>query len=229
MALLQLIPWREADLADRKDDTDSPTYRSGDNGPCDTPGSGTKAVSVVVGRNCVRLVPTSKNGKWTMRTMKSHLVLAAILPLAAASVATSQSPSAGGRFADQTEMADKPAPVAGSTPLVAETTIGAGGRFDGTVQLDRAGAGTWADHAGAAADHVGAAGDMIGFSHADGSGTQTITLVDTKKSWMAVYHIDRSGKIRLVSSRPIDADFSLQLNATSPLPDEIRGIGRARR
>ena len=73
---------------------------------------------------------------------------------------------------------------------------------------------------------VGAAGDMIGFSHSDASGTQTITLVHTGKSWMAVYHIDMSGKIRLVSSRPIDADFSLQLNATSPLPDEIRQIGR---
>ena len=73
---------------------------------------------------------------------------------------------------------------------------------------------------------VGAAGDMIGFSHSDASGTQTITLVHTGKSWMAVYHIDKSGKIRLVSSRPIDADFSLQLNATSPLPDEIREIGR---
>jgi hypothetical protein len=73
---------------------------------------------------------------------------------------------------------------------------------------------------------VAAAGDMIGFSHDDGSGTQTITLVHTGKSWMAVYHIDRSGTIRLVSSRPIDADFSLQLNATSPLPEEIREIGR---
>ncbi|MGB1814680.1 MAG: hypothetical protein ACPHJ3_04940, partial [Rubripirellula sp.] len=66
----------------------------------------------------------------------------------------------------------------------------------------------------------------IGFSHSDSSGTQTITLVHTGKAWMAVYHIDRSGKIRLVSSRPIDADFSLQLNATSPLPDEIREINR---
>ena len=73
---------------------------------------------------------------------------------------------------------------------------------------------------------VGAAGDMIGFSHSDGSGTQTITLVHTGKSWIAVYHIDRSGTIRLVSSRPIDADFSLQLNATSPLPEEIRQFGR---
>ena len=76
------------------------------------------------------------------------------------------------------------------------------------------------------APRVGASGDMIGFSHSDGTGTQTITLVHTKKSWMAVYHIDRSGKIRLVSSRPLDADFSLQLNATSPLPEEIREIGR---
>lgn len=73
---------------------------------------------------------------------------------------------------------------------------------------------------------VGSAGEMIGFSHTDGSGTQTITLVHTGKSWMAVYHIDRSGQIRLVSSRPVDADFSLQLNATSPLPEEIREIGR---
>jgi len=71
---------------------------------------------------------------------------------------------------------------------------------------------------------LGAAGEMIGFSGSDGSGTQTITLVDTRKSWMAVYHVDRSGKIRLVSSRPIDADFSLQLNATSPLPEEIRAL-----
>jgi len=71
---------------------------------------------------------------------------------------------------------------------------------------------------------LGAAGGMIGFSGSDGSGTQIITLVDTGKSWMAVYHIVRSGKIRLVSSRPIDADFSLQLNATSPLPEEIRAL-----
>ncbi|MDA8744191.1 hypothetical protein N9N28_06115 [Rubripirellula amarantea] len=78
---------------------------------------------------------------------------------------------------------------------------------------------------GGSGPKVGAAGDMIGFSHSDGGGTQTITLVDTSKAWMAVYHIDRSGKIRLVSSRPIEADFSLQLNATAPLPNEIRQLG----
>ena len=71
---------------------------------------------------------------------------------------------------------------------------------------------------------LGAAGGVIGFSGSDGSGTQTITLVDTRKSWMAVYHVGMSGTIRLVSSRPIDADFSLQLNATSPLPEEIRAL-----
>ncbi len=76
---------------------------------------------------------------------------------------------------------------------------------------------------------VGAAGDMIGFSNYDDTGTQTITLIDTRKSWMAVYHIDRSGTIRLVSSRPIDADFTLQLNATAPLPEDIRQIGKGNR
>ena len=75
---------------------------------------------------------------------------------------------------------------------------------------------------------VGAAGEIIGFTHADASGTQTITLLHTGKSWMAVYHIDRSGTLRLVSSRAIDADFSLQLNATSPLPEEIRKVGKTR-
>jgi len=69
-----------------------------------------------------------------------------------------------------------------------------------------------------------AAGDLIGFSALDGSGSQTITLINAEKSWMAVYHIDGAGTIRLVSSRPIDADFSLQLNATAPLPEKIRRL-----
>lgn len=76
----------------------------------------------------------------------------------------------------------------------------------------------------AAVSNVASAGEVIGFSHVDASGSQRITLVDTGKSWMAVYHIDQTGTIRLVSSRPIDADFSLQLNATSPLPEEIRQL-----
>lgn len=74
------------------------------------------------------------------------------------------------------------------------------------------------------ADKVGAAGEVIGFSHSDGSGSQIITLVHTGKSWVAVYHISRVGEIRLMSSRPIDADFSLLLNPTSPTPSEIEAI-----
>ena len=69
---------------------------------------------------------------------------------------------------------------------------------------------------------VGAAGELIGFSGSDGSGSQRITLVHTGKMHIAVYHIDRSGQIRLVNSRPIDADFSLTLNPTAPLPSQIR-------
>jgi len=71
---------------------------------------------------------------------------------------------------------------------------------------------------------VAGSGDLIGFSHVEDQGTQVITLVNTQKHWMAVYHIGSSGEIRLASSRAIDADFTLQLNATSPTPDEIRRL-----
>ena len=144
-----------------------------------------------------------------MRTITSHFALAAILLAGIASVATSQSPVSPEISTYQPELSGNPAPLG----------------WPSAADLAR----RPTSENSAKTDHVGAAGDMIGFSHADDSGTQTITLVDTGKSWMAVYHIDRSGKIRLVSSRPIDADFSLQLNATSPLPDEIREIGRARK
>ncbi|MEM9643637.1 MAG: hypothetical protein AAF989_01475 [Planctomycetota bacterium] len=76
---------------------------------------------------------------------------------------------------------------------------------------------------------VGTEGGFIGFSHVDGRGTQVITLVDTRKLAMSVYHIDQSGLIRLQSSRPIDADFSLLLNGTKPLPEEIRQLQRQSR
>jgi len=69
---------------------------------------------------------------------------------------------------------------------------------------------------------VAGSGDLIGFSHVDDSGTQVITMVDAEKRWMAVYHVGSQGAIRLVSSREIAADFTLELNATPPLPDQIR-------
>jgi hypothetical protein len=80
-------------------------------------------------------------------------------------------------------------------------------------------------NASESAPQLGSAGQLIGFSGFDGSGSQTITLVHAGKMQIAVYHIDRSGQIRLVSSRPIDADFSLSLNVTDPLPGQIRLLG----
>ncbi|TWU20012.1 hypothetical protein [Allorhodopirellula heiligendammensis] len=71
---------------------------------------------------------------------------------------------------------------------------------------------------------VAGSGGLIGFSHVDGEGTQVITIVDAEKRWMAVYHVNSEGTIRLASSREIAADFTLQLNATAPLPDQIRRL-----
>ena len=71
----------------------------------------------------------------------------------------------------------------------------------------------------------GSAGEMISFSYLDGSGRQIVTVIHAGKLWMTVYHIERSGVIHLVSSREIGPDFGLLLNATSPLPDEIRQLG----
>lgn len=133
------------------------------------------------------------------RTGVSQVVFACALLVVAATVGTSQNPGEPGSL-----------PNVLPGPEAAQRMAGANQAMSGpAVQL-------------------GAAGEMIGFSGSDGSGTQTITLVHTGKSWMAVYHIDRSGSIRLVSSRPIDADFSLQLNATSPLPAQIRKLGKTR-
>lgn len=68
------------------------------------------------------------------------------------------------------------------------------------------------------------AGDTIGFSVPSNRGGQLITLVNTSQQWMAVYHIDGSGQIHLVSSRPISQDFAVEYNATVPLPKEMREI-----
>jgi len=68
------------------------------------------------------------------------------------------------------------------------------------------------------------AGDMIGFSRELGDGVQAITIINASRRWMAVYHIDTSGQIRLTSSRPLDADFTIQFNATAPLPEDIRRL-----
>jgi len=147
-----------------------------------------------------------------------RITLAAVAIVAAAAVGVSQSPLPQGSDSEN------PGQNAGFRVQNSGQLSGSNIAVDATAQMSGVGPGP---RTGANPfERAGAAGEMIGFSHYDASGTQTITLVHAGKSWMAVYHIDRSGTIRLVSSRPIDADFSLQLNATSPLPEEIREIGR---
>ena len=99
----------------------------------------------------------------------------------------------------------------------------AGGAAAGNRPLPPAGSVPTGDTGGAAA------GEMIAFSHVTPAGTQRITLIHTRKSWITVYDVGPSGSVRLMSSRPIDADFSLELNATSPLPAEIRRMSGASR
>lgn len=77
---------------------------------------------------------------------------------------------------------------------------------------------------GPAIPNLMTAGDMIGFSRDVGEGVQAITIINASRRWMAVYHLDNEGRIRLMSSRPLDADFTIQFNATSPLPEEIRRL-----
>ncbi len=138
-----------------------------------------------------------------MHLSGSRVVAVASFALFVGSLATSQTPVPG---------VIEPTPIhqQESSPIFPEvipsSAVVGGGKTGPTVQL-------------------AVSADMIGFSHVDGSGTQTITLVHTGKSWMAVYHVDSTGVIRLASSRPIDADFSLQFNAAKPLPEEIRAMG----
>jgi len=70
----------------------------------------------------------------------------------------------------------------------------------------------------------GAAGEMIGFAAPASRGGQLITLINTSQPWMAVYHVDGTGQIHLLSSRPISQDFAVEYNATVPLPKEMREI-----
>ncbi len=94
----------------------------------------------------------------------------------------------------------------------------------GPVVVDGPPSGQEGRASGHAIPNLTTAGDMIGFSRDLGGGSQAITLIQASRRWMAVYHIDTSGQIRLVSSRPLDADFTIQFNVTAPLPEEIRRL-----
>ena len=70
----------------------------------------------------------------------------------------------------------------------------------------------------------GAAGEMMGFSRPTADGGQLLTLIDTSRRWMAVYHIEGSGQIHLKSARPLTQDFAVQYNAAAPLPEDMRQL-----
>lgn len=76
---------------------------------------------------------------------------------------------------------------------------------------------------------VASAGDCLAFSRPVGDGSQLITVINTSREWMAVYHIDRTGKITLTGSRPLAQDFAVEFNVNSPLPNEIRQLSRPAR
>ena len=60
------------------------------------------------------------------------------------------------------------------------------------------------------------------------SGEQQIVVIDVEKQAMAVYHVDAIlGKVRLQSVRQLAWDLQMeQFNGQSPLPSEIRQMGR---
>ncbi len=62
---------------------------------------------------------------------------------------------------------------------------------------------------------------MLAVASPNGSGGQMVTLIDTRKNCMAVYAVDGKGQIKLLSSRPISQDLSVQYNVTDPTPAAI--------
>lgn len=62
---------------------------------------------------------------------------------------------------------------------------------------------------------------MLAVASPNGAGGQMVTLVDTRKNCMAVYAVDAKGQIKLLSSRPISQDLSVQYNVTEPTPAAI--------
>jgi hypothetical protein len=70
-----------------------------------------------------------------------------------------------------------------------------------------------------------AAEGMMAFASPDGDRGQLVTIIDAKRSWMAVYSVDAGGeRIKLLSSRPLSQDFSVQYNVTDPTPVDIQRL-----
>ena len=68
--------------------------------------------------------------------------------------------------------------------------------------------------------------DVIALSFDLGNGRQQVTVIDSRKRVMSVYHIESgSGEISLKSVRSIQWDLQMdEFNGVSPLPREIRSL-----
>ncbi len=71
-----------------------------------------------------------------------------------------------------------------------------------------------------------ATGSLIALSHTAAGNRQQVTVIDTVKRVMTVYHIEpEEGTIELKSVRKIEWDMEMvQFNGTTPLPADIRKL-----
>lgn len=70
-----------------------------------------------------------------------------------------------------------------------------------------------------------AAEGMMAFATNSPSGGQTVTVIDAQQRWMAVYSVDVGvGRIKLLSSRPLKQDLSIEFNAETPTPADIQKL-----
>lgn len=66
---------------------------------------------------------------------------------------------------------------------------------------------------------------MMAFATSGLPGGQTVTIIDAQQKWMAVYSVDVAGeRIKLLSSRPLKQDLSIQYNVAEPTPADIQKL-----
>lgn len=66
---------------------------------------------------------------------------------------------------------------------------------------------------------------MMAFASTSPGGGQVVTVVDAQQKWMAVYSVDVvGGRIKLLSSRPLRQDFSIEYNVAEPTPADIQKL-----
>ncbi len=84
----------------------------------------------------------------------------------------------------------------------------------------------WAQNTAVPTGQFAVPGNLLALSSDRADGPQQVTLVDTQKRVMSVYHIDRAtGEITLKSVRSVHWDLLMEeFNGQSPLPREIRRL-----